>query len=163
MKRFCLERTEDKSGVSGVGKVAEGVEFSNRQCVICWLSDTSSTGIYKSIEDIEHIHGHGDKTKVVWIDSNKSRSIQLLDIIGDKNLGVIERVEGGSVYEYCLQDDAGFGNPCGGTILIWTDNDTFQYHLFGGRVEEKTNYWGGVEKYWQLLEEREISVKEFLK
>ncbi len=36
MKQFHLVRTEDESGVSGTGYVAEGVIFSNGWCVLRW-------------------------------------------------------------------------------------------------------------------------------
>jgi len=68
MKRFYLQRNDDESGISGVGKVAEGVIFTNGRCSMSWLTQISSTGFYDSIEQLIHIHGHGGKTKVVMID-----------------------------------------------------------------------------------------------
>lgn len=68
MRRFRLKRIEDESGVSGVGFVAEGVQFSDGQCVISWLTATSSIGIYHSIIEMIHVHGHGGKTVIEWID-----------------------------------------------------------------------------------------------
>lgn len=68
MKRFYLYRTEDETGVSGVGIVAEGAEFENGQAILCWLTEHTSVAIYRSVKELETIHGHGGKTKVVWID-----------------------------------------------------------------------------------------------
>ena len=34
MKPFWLEKIEDESGTSGVGRVAEGVVFSNGRCAM---------------------------------------------------------------------------------------------------------------------------------
>lgn len=34
MRRFHLRRDVDAAGVSGIGKVAEGVEFSNGWCAM---------------------------------------------------------------------------------------------------------------------------------
>ena len=34
MKPFWLEKIEDESGISGVGRVAEGVDFSNGRCAM---------------------------------------------------------------------------------------------------------------------------------
>lgn len=65
MRYFYLQRDEDVSGSSGVGKVAEGVEFKDGVCCMRWLTKTSSTAIYNSIEELEQIHGHGGKTKVI--------------------------------------------------------------------------------------------------
>lgn len=68
MRRFRLRRNEDESGVSGVGYVAEGIKFSDGQTVINWLTDTRSIGIYHSVVEMIHIHGHGGKTIIEWID-----------------------------------------------------------------------------------------------
>ncbi len=68
MRRFRLRRIEDESGVSGTGYVAEGVQFSDGQCVISWLTETSSIGIYHSTVELIHIHGHQGKTELIWLD-----------------------------------------------------------------------------------------------
>ena len=65
MKYFYLQRTEDESGVSGTGKVAEGVIFKDGKCAMRWLTETASTALYDCIRDVEMIHGHGGKTQVV--------------------------------------------------------------------------------------------------
>lgn len=67
MRIFQLHRDIDSSGVSGVGIVAEGVEFANGECVLHWLSKHSSVGIYKDIADLIKIHGHEGLTRVVWL------------------------------------------------------------------------------------------------
>jgi hypothetical protein len=68
IRRFHFERTEDASGVSGCGRVAEGVVFTNGKVALEWLSDHSSTALYDSIQDVEHIHGHEGRTKIVFDD-----------------------------------------------------------------------------------------------
>lgn len=68
MRLFVFNRIEDKSGISGIGIVAEGVQFSNGKCVITWLTEHTSTAIYDCIEDIEAIHGHDGKTQIMWLD-----------------------------------------------------------------------------------------------
>lgn len=68
MRRFVLNRVEDFSGVSGTGVVAEGVEFSDGTCALRWKTKYSSTCIYKSILELDHIHSHEGRTKVVFID-----------------------------------------------------------------------------------------------
>lgn len=70
MRRFYLERKEDESGVSGTGKVAEGVEFDTGDVVLCWLTSTSSIGVYRNIKAVQAIHGHGGRTTVSWIDED---------------------------------------------------------------------------------------------
>lgn len=64
MKAFVLVRTEDESGVSGTGVVAEGVQFSSGKCVIAWVTEFRSVAVYDSIEDIVAIHGHNGKTTI---------------------------------------------------------------------------------------------------
>lgn len=71
MKTFYLQRDEDETGISGTGKVAEGVVFANRKVVLTWLTDVTSIVMYESIADVEHIHGHNGKTRVVY-DSSQS-------------------------------------------------------------------------------------------
>ncbi len=68
MKRFILQRTEDLTGVSGTGEVAEGVVFYNGWVALIWKTGISSLVFYPSITNVETIHGHDGKTKVVYID-----------------------------------------------------------------------------------------------
>lgn len=73
MRRFLLQRDEDASGVSGVGTVAEGVEFSDGSCAMRWRTDTASTAVYASAEDLVTIHGHEGRTRLVWLDEPRPR------------------------------------------------------------------------------------------
>ena len=66
MRRFILVRNEDVSGVSGIGVVAEGVEFSDGTAVLRWLTSTASTAVYASVEDVITIHGHNGGTMLHW-------------------------------------------------------------------------------------------------
>lgn len=68
MKRFILERTEDVSGVSGTGTVAEGVMFDDGVTVVHWRGERRSTVVWPSIEDATAIHGHDGATRIVWLD-----------------------------------------------------------------------------------------------
>jgi len=69
-RRFRLERTEDESGVSGTGIIAEGVEFYHGDCVIGWLTKHKSLGVYRNVKEMMNIHGHNGKTVLVWIDND---------------------------------------------------------------------------------------------
>ena len=62
---FYLQRNEDVSGVSGAGIVARGMIFPSGECVLEWQTFHKSLCIYKNIADVEAIHGHHGKTKVV--------------------------------------------------------------------------------------------------
>ena len=69
-RRFELIRYEDKSGISGIGKIAEGVIFSSGKCALAWtIKDIPSVTIYDSVEQVIAIHGHDGKTELKWIDS----------------------------------------------------------------------------------------------
>lgn len=69
MRRFHLQRDTDVSGVSGTGKVAEGVLFSDGAVALRWVTgDYRSTVCWCSIRGVEAIHGHGGATRIVWDD-----------------------------------------------------------------------------------------------
>ncbi len=65
MKIFYLNRTEDESGISGTGRVAQGFVFDNGKVAVTWLSEHPSVTVYDSIGEVHAIHGHGGKTEVV--------------------------------------------------------------------------------------------------
>ena len=65
MKVFYLKRTEDESGVSGTGRVAQGFIFDNGKVAVTWLSEHPSVTIYDNIGEVHAIHSHGGKTEVV--------------------------------------------------------------------------------------------------
>ena len=65
-KEFHLVRTEDIHGVSGCGVVARGVVFpKDEKCVVEWCSDFDTITVFGSMEEIDQIHGHDGKTKIV--------------------------------------------------------------------------------------------------
>ena len=62
-KLFTVIRHNDATGVSGTGRIIDGVIFHTGQVVICWRSDInnpntgySSITTYPSWEAFEHIH-----------------------------------------------------------------------------------------------------------
>jgi hypothetical protein len=70
MNPFLMIRDEDETGISGTGVVAEGIEFSDGTCVIRWQThgdDHHSTVVWSSIEDAKAIHGHGGRTRFVYL------------------------------------------------------------------------------------------------
>jgi hypothetical protein len=69
MRRFELHRHVDLSGVSGTGVVAQGVEFTDGSVAIRWRGDWATTTIHdRGSASVEHIHGHGGSTDIVWLD-----------------------------------------------------------------------------------------------
>jgi len=70
LRRFHFERLEDASGVSGCGRVAEGCLFTDTgEVVVHWLGKHSCINIYHSLADVEFIHGHGGRTRMVFDDN----------------------------------------------------------------------------------------------
>jgi hypothetical protein len=67
-RRFFLQRAEDLSGVSGLGRVAYGVQFPDGIVVLRWKGEVRCTAVYSSIDDLITIHGHEGRTVAVWID-----------------------------------------------------------------------------------------------
>ncbi|MFJ7422751.1 hypothetical protein ACIQXD_29730 [Streptomyces uncialis] len=68
MRRFVLERTVDHSGVSGTGTVVNGVAFPNGQVVMQWRGPYPSLVVWPDLDMAMTVHGHGDDTRVRWID-----------------------------------------------------------------------------------------------
>lgn len=67
MRLFELQRDSDASGISGTGRVAQGVIFDNGWCALVWLTEHTSVAFYTSIAEVVAIHGHGGKTRVMQI------------------------------------------------------------------------------------------------
>lgn len=67
-RMFQLVRDEDETGISGTGIVAEGIEFSNGMCALCWLTAMHSVAVYPNIRQLEAIHGHNGRARVVFHD-----------------------------------------------------------------------------------------------
>ena len=68
MRRFVLNRVEDETGLSGMGIVAEGVQFSRGKVALTWLTQFTSIVIYDGMDQVEAIHEHNGKTRIEWLD-----------------------------------------------------------------------------------------------
>lgn len=69
MRTFELHRTEDVTGASGTGIVAEGAVFDDGAVALRWIvGEHRSTVAWGSIEAVIAVHGHGGKTRLVWTD-----------------------------------------------------------------------------------------------
>jgi hypothetical protein len=68
-RAFCLVRKEDETGISGTGVVAGGVLFPDGVVALRWYSDWPTSVVFhdRGIEAVEHVHGHGGKTEIVWL------------------------------------------------------------------------------------------------
>ena len=86
MKIFYLKRTEDETGVSGTGRVAQGFVFDNGKVAVTWLSEHPSVTVYDSIGEVHAIHGHGGKTEVLMEPDFKKAFGELKSFIDNFNL-----------------------------------------------------------------------------
>ena len=68
MRRFKLDRLVDVSQVSGTGEVAEGIQFADGSVALHWPGATPCTAVFGSIDAVVHVHGHGGRTVVRWLD-----------------------------------------------------------------------------------------------
>ena len=63
---FRLVRDEDETGISGIGTVAEGVEFANGMCAMSWLTAMHSVAVYPNVRQLLAIHGHNGRARVQY-------------------------------------------------------------------------------------------------
>jgi len=73
-RRFYFQRCSDISGVSGIGRVLNGVQLPSGKIVVEWRPPTNSICHYNSIHDFEAIHCHKGKGKVIWVDADEKYS-----------------------------------------------------------------------------------------
>ena len=72
MRMFRMVRDEDVTGISGLGIVAEGIEFSDGRIVLRWcVGEYRSTVNWDDIAAVEAIHGHNGKTRIEWDQSGE--------------------------------------------------------------------------------------------
>jgi hypothetical protein len=67
-RRFYLYRHEDVSGVSGTGRVADGVMWPDGSTSIRWRGEHGSIVYWARIESALIIHGHDGRTRIEWLD-----------------------------------------------------------------------------------------------
>ena len=81
---FVLIRHKDISGNSGTGIVAEGVVFSDGKVAMRWLTNTASTVLFDSLEDVQKIHGHEGATEVQILENvDYEERDQVQDAVSD--------------------------------------------------------------------------------
>lgn len=61
MRTFVLRRNEDISGVSGVGIVAEGIEFSDGVVALRWLVPSGNPGSGNPTSVVFHDNGMSER------------------------------------------------------------------------------------------------------
>ena len=75
MRTFDLVRDADISGVSGTGRVAQGVEFDDGVVALRWIVPPGNAGhgyptsvVFhdNGMRSVEQIHGHSGATRIVY-------------------------------------------------------------------------------------------------
>lgn len=70
-RRFVLRRSEDPTGVSGLGDVADGVLWPDGTAAVRWRGEHPSAVHWdRGKTSVELIHGHQGATEVVWLDQD---------------------------------------------------------------------------------------------
>ena len=67
MRLFIMVRDADPTGFSGVGEVAEGVQFTDGTVAIRWAGRHRSTVVWANMEDARAVHGHQGLTRFEFI------------------------------------------------------------------------------------------------
>lgn len=63
---FSLARDQDVTGVSGTGRVADGVLWPDGTVTVRWRGTRASTVLWPTLADAEAVHGHGGATRIEW-------------------------------------------------------------------------------------------------
>ncbi len=79
-RRFVLNRKDDETGTSGTGVVAIGTQYPNGKVSMTWLSHLGTFSWYDTIEIVEGLHGHNNKTEVMWLDKDENKESIIADI-----------------------------------------------------------------------------------
>lgn len=72
-RMFTVIRNGDYSGVSGTGRVIDGVVFSNGKVAISWRHALTSVSYFDSFEIFQMIHldSHPtNRSEVIWLDQS---------------------------------------------------------------------------------------------
>lgn len=79
VRTFTLVRDRDVSGVSGTGLVAHGVLFPDGNVATRWNAAIAQTCVWRSLDDVRAIHGHGGATRIVWDNDGARDGADVLD------------------------------------------------------------------------------------
>jgi hypothetical protein len=69
IRRFYLQREADVSGVSGTGRVADGVLWPDGTASVRWRGAHPSIVFWeRGRVSVDFVHGHQGMTQIVWLD-----------------------------------------------------------------------------------------------
>lgn len=76
---FTIVREADATGVSGTGRVLDGVIFHTGQVVVCWRSAFGSITIFENWDAFAGVHlkAHPEnRTKIVFLDGEAPEGVE---------------------------------------------------------------------------------------
>lgn len=69
MRRFYLTRKDGKAGVSGTGKVLEGVLTDSGRVIVEWIEPFKTVGIYDTLDHFVALHVQlPHVSEMIWLD-----------------------------------------------------------------------------------------------
>jgi len=72
LRRFVLVRHRDVTGVSGTGRVAEGVCFSSGRVAMQWTTNgIHAIVVHRNVDEMLAVHGHHGATTIQWLDPDE--------------------------------------------------------------------------------------------
>jgi hypothetical protein len=74
-RRFYLQRDHDVTGVSGAGRVADGVLWPDGSADIRWRGERPSSVHWNELGHAAAIHGHDGATRIVWLDEPSADNV----------------------------------------------------------------------------------------
>lgn len=135
MIRFFLLRREDETGVSGTGRVADGVIFEDGTVVLRWRTANTSTAVYDSIEKVKAVHGHGGKTIIVPIDHVDAKNKNIGELTTLCTMCFADLQLGQDYCEMCGASGCGIAIARGYAEMI-QKHDTQRLESLGKKDEE---------------------------
>lgn len=78
-RRFTILREADATGISGTGRVLDGVIFHTGQVVVCWRSGFGSITIFENWDAFAgvHLRAHPEnRARIVFLDEEGTQAAQ---------------------------------------------------------------------------------------
>lgn len=105
-------RHVDETGMTGLGRVAHVAVFEDGSAALRWLKGRNSAGVqstvfYESVDDLIHVHGHGEKktgSLVPYFAPGDTCMVHCVDGFGGPALVVGDRESPDSLYQVKMWD-----------------------------------------------------------
>tara|TARA_B100001027_G_C15970235_1_gene199506 strand:+ start:34 stop:363 length:330 start_codon:yes stop_codon:yes gene_type:complete len=109
MKVFYLHRKEDESGISGTGRIAQGIVFDNGKVALTWLSEHPTVTVYDNLGEVRAIHGHSGKTEVLMEPDWKRAYNEVAEVARTVDLAqvIVDKLSDGSEAKQLLEPTSG--------------------------------------------------------